>query len=114
MSQNLADVVATGVEDGEDGVADGAFRVASGQAAIGHVANYSLDRAAPAKVYELFRSQPSACAADQDTGLPFVMPPNNRDQRSASAGRSSVRISTWPSASLYRPSENLLMLQRRR
>jgi len=76
VSQYLTDVVAAGVEDGEDGVADGAFQVASGQAAISfHVANFSLDRAAPAEVYDLFGSQPSACAADQDTGLPFVMPP---------------------------------------
>ena len=76
VSQDLADVVAAGVQDGKEGVADGAFQGASGQAAIGfHVANFGLDCAASAEVDDLFGSQPFACTADQDTGLPFVMPP---------------------------------------
>lgn len=61
--------------------ADGAFQGISGQAAIGlHVANLGLDGASPAKVDDLFGSQPYTCAADQDTDLRFVMAPVNRDQ----------------------------------
>lgn len=76
MGQDLADIVTAGVQDGEDCVADGAFQRASGQAAIGlHVADLSFDRASPAEVDDLFGSQSSACAADQNTGFAFVMPP---------------------------------------
>ena len=76
MGQDLADVVAAGVQDGEDRVADGAFQGAAGQAAIGlHVADLGLDRASSTQVDDLLGGQPSACAADKDTGLAFVMPP---------------------------------------
>ena len=76
VGQDLSDVVAAGVQDGEDRIADVAFQGASGQATIGfHVADFSLYCASPAKVDDLCGRQPSACAADQDTGLTFVMSP---------------------------------------
>lgn len=76
VGQDLTDVVAAGVQDGEDRVADGAFQGVAGQAAIGlHVADLGFNRASSAEVDDLLGGQPSACAADQDTGLAFVMPP---------------------------------------
>lgn len=68
--------MATGVLGGDEDIADGAFQVASGRAAIGfHVASLGFDRASPAEVDDLSGSQSPACAADQDTGLAFVMAP---------------------------------------
>ncbi len=63
------------------------FRGTSEQATIGfHVADFGLDRASPAKVDDFTGRQPSACAADQDTGLPFVMNSCSRDQRRQAQG----------------------------
>ena len=76
MGQDLTDVVAAGVQDGEDRVADGAFQGAAGKAAIGlHVADLGHDCASSTQVDDLLGGQPSACATDKDTGLTFVMPP---------------------------------------
>lgn len=50
MGQDLADVVAAGAEHGEEGIADGAFQGASGEAAVGfHVADLGFDGAAAAE-----------------------------------------------------------------
>ena len=69
MGQDLADIVAAGVQDGEDCVADGAFQGASGQAAIGlHVADFCLDRTSTAQVCDQFWRQTAPGAADQDAG----------------------------------------------
>lgn len=76
MGQDLTAIVAAGVQDGEDRVAGGAFQGAAGQATIGlHLAALGFDPASPTEVDDLLGGQPSACAADQDTGLAFVMPP---------------------------------------
>jgi hypothetical protein len=50
VGEDLAEVVAAGAEDGEDGVAGGALERAAGEAAVGlHVADLGLDGAAAAQ-----------------------------------------------------------------
>lgn len=67
VGQYLADVVSAGAKDGEDGITDGAFQGASGEAAVAlHVADLSLDGAAAAEVCDQFGRQAAPCAADQD------------------------------------------------
>ena len=62
VGQDLANVVAAGVQDGEDRVADGAFQGASGQATIGlHVADLCLDGTAAAQVCDEFWRQAAPC-----------------------------------------------------
>lgn len=69
MGQDLADVVSTGAEHGEEGIADGAFQRACGEATVGfHVADLGLDGAAAAEVSDQPGRQPAASAADQDAG----------------------------------------------
>lgn len=69
MSEDLADVVAAAAEDGEEGVAEGAFQVAAGKATVGlHVTDLGLDAAAPSERLRQRRGQPAAGAADQDLG----------------------------------------------
>ena len=56
VGQDLADVVAAGAEDGEEGIADRACQRASGEASVGlHVADFGVDRASAAQVGDLFR-----------------------------------------------------------
>lgn len=69
MGQDLAYVVAAGVQDGEDSIADGALQGASGQAAIGfHVADFGFYGASAAEVRDEFWCQAAPCAADQNAG----------------------------------------------
>jgi hypothetical protein len=69
VGQDLADVVAAGVQNGEYRVADGAFQGAPGQAAVRlHVADICLDCASTAQVCGQFWRQAAPCAADQDAG----------------------------------------------
>ena len=69
MGQDLSDVVSSGAEHGEEGVADGAFQGASGEAAVGfHVADFGFGGAAAAQVRDQFWRQAPSGAADQDAG----------------------------------------------
>ena len=70
MGEDLADVVAAGAEDREDGVSGGAFQGASAEAAIGfHRADFRLDGAAAAEIGDELWCQAAPHAADQDTGF---------------------------------------------
>lgn len=58
VGQDLSDVVAAGAERGKEGVADGAFRRASRQAAVGfHMADFLLDGASAAQICDQFWRQ---------------------------------------------------------
>jgi hypothetical protein len=99
VGQDLADVVAADVQDGEERVADGAFQRASGQATIRlHVADFSLDCASTAQVCGQFWRQAAPGAADQDAGsLNTVAAVSTVDDNES--GRWSISIFTCSRAS---------------
>jgi hypothetical protein len=69
IGEDLADVVATATEHGEEGIADGSLQGTSGEATVGfHVADLCLDGAAAAEVSDQLRRRAAAGAADQATG----------------------------------------------
>ena len=56
VGQDLADVVAAGAEDGEEGIPDGALQGAARQVTVGfHVTDFGLDGAATAEIGDLLR-----------------------------------------------------------